>query len=146
MISSSLIALCTIIFSLMSIQSVTSLSVLQISTPEPPPWAGDHDHNELYRSTAGHVQPMKKSFDFDVKQHYYEPHHNNEKNGTYKCSSCPAVNTLANTDFIPRNGRNVTYQSIALAMRDVFNFSNDNVLGSISLLPFSPAKGLYRSC
>lgn len=79
---------------------------------------------------------MKKPFNFDAKQHYYEPHHNNDKNGTYKRSSCPAVNTLANRGFIPRNGRDVTYQSIAQAMRDVFNFGDDNVLDSIALLCF----------
>ena len=72
--------------------------------------------------------PMKKPLEFDAKQHYYEPHHNNEKNGTYKRASCPALNTFANRGFIPRTGRNVTYQNMAQSMRDVFNFGDDNVI------------------
>ena len=70
---------------------------------------------------------MKKPLSFDAKEHYYEPHHNNEKNGTYKRASCPALNTLANRGFIPRSGRQVKYQEIAQAMREVFNFGDDNV-------------------
>ncbi|CAF9939478.1 hypothetical protein IMSHALPRED_001366 [Imshaugia aleurites] len=71
---------------------------------------------------------MKKALEFDAKQHYYEPHHNDGKNGTYKCASCPALNNLAYRGFIPRTGRSVTYQNMAQSMRDVFNFGDDNIM------------------
>lgn len=76
---------------------------------------------------------MKVPLHFDADYHYYELHRNNEHNGTYKRSSCPALNTLANRGFIPRTGRNVTYVSIAQSMRDIFNFGDDNVIRTISL-------------
>lgn len=116
------------VYFLVPIQSVPSWPVLQISTPVLPPWAADQGHNELYRPTPNHIFPMKKPLEFDEKQHYYEHHHNNEKNGTYKRASCPALNTLANRGFIPRTGRDVTYQNMAQSMRDVFNFGDDNIM------------------
>ena len=118
----------TIISLLVSTRSVASWPALQNSTPALPLWAADHGHNELYRPTPDHIIPMKKALEFDAKQHYYEPHHNDGKNGTYKCASCPALNNLAYRGFIPRTGRSVTYQNMAQSMRDVFNFGDDNVL------------------
>ncbi len=129
--------LCSLISFLISILSVAGSPALQISTPVLPPWAADHGHNELYRPTPDHIIPMRKPLVYDTKQHYYEPHHNNENNGTYKRASCPALNALANRGFIPRTGRDVTYQNMAQSMRDVFNFGDDNVficILSISVL------------
>ncbi len=120
---------------LVSTSTVASWPALQSLTTVVPPWAADHGHNEQYRPTPDHIIPMKKPLEIDAKQHYYEPHHNEEKNGTYKRASCPALNTLANRGFIPRTGRNVTYQDMAQSMRDVFNFGDDNVLSSNSLWP-----------
>ena len=131
---SSLHVLSTIVHLLLISSSVAGYPALQIVNPILPPWAADHGHNELYKPTPEHIIPMKAPLQFDVKQHYYEPRHNNEKNGTYKRSSCPALNTLANRGFIPRTGRAVTYEKMAQSMRDVFNFGDDNVLGTISVV------------
>ena len=133
MMMSSLHVLGMIIRLLLISPSVASYPALQNVNPSLPPWAADHGHNELYKPTPEHIIPMKVPLQFDAKHHYYEPHHNNEKNGTYKRSSCPALNTLANRGFIPRTGRDVKYEDIAQSMRDVFNFGDDNVLSIISL-------------
>ena len=34
---------------------------------------------------------------------------------------------LANRGYIHRSGRNITYESLAQAVRDVYNFGDDNV-------------------
>ena len=107
-------------------QSVNAWPALQ-SSPSSPPWAADHGHNELFRPTADHIFPGKRPLQFDREKYYYEQHHNNEMNGTYKRASCPALNTLANRGFIPRTGRKVTFENMAQSMRDVFNFGDDNV-------------------
>ena len=54
-----------------------------------PPWAGDKGHNHLYVPTPSHIFPGKRPFIFDAKRHYYEQHHNNEMNGTYKRACKP---------------------------------------------------------
>lgn len=133
MMISSLYILGTIVRLLLISSSVASYPAPQVLNRSPPPWAADHGHNELYKPTPEHIIPMKVPLQFDAKHHSYEPHHNNEKNGTYKRSSCPALNTLANRGFIPRTGRNVKYENIAQSMRDVFNFGDDNVLSIIFL-------------
>ena len=130
---SSLQILSTIVHLVSTSSSVASYPALQILNPTLPPWAADHGHNELYKPTPEHILPMKVPLQFDAKLHYYEPHHNDEENGTYKRSSCPALNTLANRGFIPRTGRNVKYEDMAQSMRDVFNFGDDNVLSTFSL-------------
>ena len=145
MISSSLRWLCIVISFLVSTGATAGSPALQSPTPVLPPWVADRGHNELYTPTPNHIVPMKKPLTFDAKRHYYEPHFNNERNGTYKRSSCPALNTLANRGFIPRTGRHVTYQNIAQSMRDIFNFGDDNVL-TLSSCSISPAEGLHRSC
>ncbi|KAL8795219.1 MAG: hypothetical protein Q9195_002230 [Heterodermia aff. obscurata] len=127
MFSSSVRGLCGVLLMLLSVRSVYSVPTSQKLVPVLPPWAADHGHNELYKPTPEHIFPSKKPFTFDAEEHYYEQHHNNEKNGTYKRASCPALNTLANRGFIPRSGRKVKYQEIAQAMREVFNFGDDNV-------------------
>ena len=54
-----------------------------------PPWAGDKGHNRLYVPTPSHIFPGKRPLIFDAKRHYYEQHHNNEMNGTYKRACKP---------------------------------------------------------
>ena len=133
MMSSSLQTFSSVVHLLLISSSVASYQAQQVLDPSLPPWAADHGHNELYIPTPEHIIAMKVPLQYDAKRHYYEPHHNNEGNGTYKRASCPALNTLANRGFIPRTGRNVTYENMAQSMRDVFNFGDDNVLGTISL-------------
>lgn len=113
MISPLLRRLITVTTCLASTRVFASLPALQSSSLVLPPWAADHGHNELYRPTPAHILPIKKPFQFDAKQYYFEPHYNNDKNGTYKRASCPALNTLANRGFISRIERNVTYQNMA---------------------------------
>ncbi|KAL9586054.1 MAG: hypothetical protein Q9212_001144 [Teloschistes hypoglaucus] len=91
------------------------------------PWANDHGHNELFIPTPDHIIPGKKPLQYDKQRHYYEPHHNDAVHGTYKRAPCPALNTLANRGFIPRSGKHITYENLAQAARDVYNFGDDNV-------------------
>ena len=91
------------------------------------PWDDDHGQNEPFRPTPGHLRPGKKPLIIDEKVHYYEYHANNEGKSAYKRSPCPGVNALANRDFIPRSGKRISFPALAQAMRDVFNFGDDNV-------------------
>ncbi|KAI4257935.1 MAG: hypothetical protein LQ352_001441 [Teloschistes flavicans] len=93
-----------------------------------PPWANDHGHNELFIPTPDHIIPGKSPLQYDKKRHYYEPHHNDAIHGTYKRAPCPALNTLANRGFIPRSGKRITYENLAQAARDVYNFGDDNIM------------------
>lgn len=127
MATSSLSTFFTFVGLLALLHTTSAWPASAVGAPSPP-WAADHGHNKLYRPTPDHIIPSKKPFQFDEKAHFYEQHHNNEQNGTYKRASCPALNTLANRGFITRTGRNVTYQSMAQSMRDVFNFGDDNVV------------------
>ena len=121
----SLHGLCALLSILVSVGWVAAWPGQQIRATVAP-WDADHRHNELFRPTPKHIFPSKKPFSFNPTTHYYELHRNNEKNGTYKRASCPALNTLANRGYIPRTGRNVTYKDMAQGMRDVFNFGDDN--------------------
>ena len=102
-------------------------AIPQASPPGHKPWDDDHGHNQPYYPNPMHPVPGKLPLSIDEKLHYYEPHHNNDHNGAYKRSPCPAVNTLANRGFIPRSGKHTSYPAIAQASRDVFNFGDDNV-------------------
>ncbi|KAL8818069.1 MAG: hypothetical protein Q9223_003217 [Gallowayella weberi] len=93
-----------------------------------PPWANDHGHNELFIPRPDHIIPAKKPLQFDHERHYYEQHHNDAVHGTYKRAPCPALNTLANRGFIPRSGKHITYENLAQAARDVYNFGDDNIM------------------
>ena len=126
MILDSLHGLCALFSFLVSVEWVAAWPDSQIRAAAAP-WDADHGHNKPFRPTPKHIFPGKQPFKFNPKTHYYEPHHNNEKNGTYKRASCPALNTLANRGYIPRTGRNVRYEDMAQGMRDVFNFGDDNV-------------------
>ena len=125
MISPPLHVLCGILFLLLPNRCVVCWPAAQIAARSLPPWAADHGHNELYRPTPPkHIFPGKQALEFDAKEHYYEQHHNNEKNGTYKRASCPALNVLANRGFIPRSGRNVKYQELAQGMVSLSGSAN----------------------
>jgi len=90
-------------------------------------------HNELYIPDYNNPVPGKTPFHVNERVHYYEKYINGSRNGEVRRSSCPAVNTLANRGFINRNGRNISYEEIAQASRDVYNFGDDNVSFSFSL-------------
>ena len=87
-------------------------------------------HNELYLPSPDRPVPIKIPFEIDETVHYHLKHINGSENGYYRRSSCPAVNTLANRGYINRSGRNIAYEEIAQASRDVYNFGDDNVCGS----------------
>lgn len=84
-------------------------------------------HNEPYFPTPDQPVPGKVPFEIDETSHYFEKYVNGSKNGYYRRSSCPAVNAMANRGYINRSGRNITYEEIARAARDVWNFGDDNV-------------------
>ena len=87
-------------------------------------------HNELYFPSPARPVPIKIPFEIDESVHYHSKHINGSENGYYRRSSCPAVNTLANRGYINRSGRNIAYEEIAQASRDVYNFGDDNVCDS----------------
>ena len=84
-------------------------------------------HNELYIPDPQHPIPGKIPFKVDETVHYFAKYINGSENGFYRRSSCPALNILANRGFINRSGRNITYEEIAQASRNVWNFGDDNV-------------------
>ena len=86
-----------------------------------------HGHNKPYFPSPDHPVPGKIPFQIDETSHYFERYDNGSENGYYRRSSCPAVNALANRGYINRSGRNITYEEIAEAARDVWNFGDDNV-------------------
>ena len=96
--------------------------------PQPLEAYGGH---QAYYGNPSDPQPGKQVLNIDEQLHYYEPHHNNDGNGAYKRSPCPAVNTLANRGYIPRSGKRVSSQQILYAMREVWNFGDDNVSGPL---------------
>ena len=87
-------------------------------------------HNDLYVPNPQHPVPGKVPLEIDESIHYFEKHVNNDQNGTYKRSSCPAVNMLANRGYINRNGKHITFEELAQTSRDIFNFGDDNVSGT----------------
>ncbi|KAA8649467.1 uncharacterized protein ATNIH1004_002138 [Aspergillus tanneri] len=82
--------------------------------------------NEPFIPTPSHILPEKKAFHIDEKVNYYQRFYNGSRNGEYRRSSCPAINALANRGYINRSGRNITYSELAHAVRDVWNFGDDN--------------------
>lgn len=84
-------------------------------------------HNELYVPDPQHPIPGKIPFQVNETTHYFAKYINGSENGFYRRSSCPALNILANRGFINRSGRNITYEEIAQASRNVWNFGDDNV-------------------
>ncbi|CAG8821509.1 25891_t:CDS:2, partial [Racocetra persica] len=47
-----------------------------------------------------------------------------------KRSACPALNTLANHGYLPRDGDNITSQQLIKALQDAYNLSG--VLATVS--------------
>jgi hypothetical protein len=84
-------------------------------------------HNELYYPKYDNPVPGKIAWDVKESVNYFEKHVNGSGGGHARRSSCPAVNTLANRGYIARSGRNISYEEIAQAARDVYNFGDDNV-------------------
>jgi len=84
-------------------------------------------HNELYIPSYDNPVPGKIPWIIDERTNFYEKYINGSDDGRIRRSSCPAVNTLANRGYIARSGRNISYEEIAQAARDVYNFGDDNV-------------------
>ena len=97
--------------------------------------SSDTGHNELYLPSLDRPVPGKIPFKVDESMHYFARYVNGSENGRYRRSSCPAVNTLANRGYINRSGRNITYEEIAQASREVWNFGDDNVNSSPNFIP-----------
>ncbi len=83
--------------------------------------------SEPFYPTPQHILPEKMPFNVNETENYYQRFHNGSENGLYRRSSCPAINILANRGYINRSGRNVTYSDLAHAVRQVWNFGDDNV-------------------
>lgn len=84
-------------------------------------------HNELYIPDPQHPVPGKIPFKIDETTHYFAKFNNGSEDGFYRRSSCPGLNILANRGYINRSGRNISYEEIAQASREVWNFGDDNV-------------------
>ena len=91
-------------------------------------------HNEPYFPDPQHPIPGKIHFKIDETAHYFARYVNGSENGFYRRSSCPALNILANRGYINRSGRNITYEEIAQASREVWNFGDDNVENDSGLI------------
>ncbi|KAK7051536.1 hypothetical protein VNI00_004513 [Paramarasmius palmivorus] len=50
---------------------------------------------------------------------------------------CPGLNTLANHGFIPRNGRNMTIETVLKGSRDGFNVPSDFISAVAKIAPFT---------
>lgn len=118
---SGLLAFLTVFFGNPSItRSLQSSSQKVLGSPR-------SGHNDLYFPSPDRPVPTKIPFEIDETIHYHLKYINGSENGYYRRSSCPAVNTLANRGYIKRSGRNIAYEEIAQASRDVYNFGDDNV-------------------
>ncbi|MCJ1417132.1 hypothetical protein MMC32_003471 [Xylographa parallela] len=100
-------------------------AVLQKPLQGPPKHRG---RNEVWMPNPAHPIPYKLPLPIDERVNWFEQAHNGSKNGFYKRSSCPGLNMLANRGYIERSGRNITYESLSQAMRDVYNFGDDNIM------------------
>lgn len=56
---------------------------------------------------------------------------------TYRRSPCPALNTLANHGYIPRNGMGITPTILKNAVMEVFNIGSDLAAALVSGVPVS---------
>ena len=84
-------------------------------------------HNEVWSPNPAHPIPYKLPLPIDERVNWFEQANNGSGDGYYKRSSCPALNMLANRGYINRSGRNITYEGLSQAVRDVYNFGDDNV-------------------
>ncbi|ETI32536.1 hypothetical protein F441_20558 [Phytophthora nicotianae CJ01A1] len=71
---------------------------------------------------------------------YYRPS-SDEASGVYgttapyRRSPCPALNTLANHGYLPRNGQNITHDMLATALENVYNIGSTVVAILVSQVP-----------
>ena len=84
-------------------------------------------HNKPWYPDPANPVPYKKPLPIDEHVNWFKQLHNGSDDGYYRRSSCPAINMLANRGYINRSGRNITYESLYRAVRDVYNFGEDNV-------------------
>ncbi|KAI2602752.1 Chloroperoxidase [Hypoxylon sp. NC1633] len=85
-------------------------------------------HNDLFHPNPEHPVPYKIPFSWDEGLHYYKKQVNGSGGGSFRRSSCPAINALANRGYIHRSGRNIHYEEISQAARTVWNFGDDNIM------------------
>ncbi|MCJ1388167.1 hypothetical protein MMC18_001012 [Xylographa bjoerkii] len=85
-------------------------------------------HNDLWVPNPAHPIPYKLPLPIDERVNWFEQAHNGSRDGYYKRSSCPAINMLANRGYINRSGRNITYEGLSQAVRDVYNFGDENIM------------------
>jgi hypothetical protein len=83
-------------------------------------------HNKPWYPDPSNPVPYKKPLAIDEHVNWFKQLHNGSEDGYYRRSSCPAINMLANRGFINRSGRNITYTDLYRAVRDVYNFGEDN--------------------
>ena len=83
-------------------------------------------HNEPWYPDPSNPVPYKKPLPIDEHVNWFRQLHNGSEHGYYRRSSCPAINMLANRGYINRSGRNITYEELYRAVRDVYNFGEDN--------------------
>lgn len=83
-------------------------------------------HNEPWYPDPSNPVPYKKPLAIDEHVNWFKQVHNGSEDGYYRRSSCPAINMLANRGFINRSGRNITYANLYRAVRDIYNFGEDN--------------------
>ena len=83
-------------------------------------------HNEPWYPDPLNPVPYKKPLSIDERVNWFKQLHNGSENGYYRRSSCPAINMLANRGYINRSGRSIKYTDLYRAVRDVYNFGEDN--------------------
>ncbi|RLN14100.1 hypothetical protein BBI17_009662 [Phytophthora kernoviae] len=92
--------------------------------------AGEFKQVEQYRQTSEQLQVGE----------YYKPS-TEEASGApdttaaFHRSPCPALNSLANHGYLPRNGQNITKSVLKAAIMDVFNMANDTAATQVGLVP-----------
>ncbi|TDH64753.1 hypothetical protein CCR75_002460 [Bremia lactucae] len=53
----------------------------------------------------------------------------------YRRSPCPAINTLANHDYIPRNGQDINEYALGYALITVFNLGQEAAVNFLTFVP-----------
>lgn len=127
-----------LVFTLLLVPASASVNVAQKIVSNQVPYDENFGINEPFIPTIDHLVPYKKPFHIDQEKNYYQHFVNGSEDGYYRRSSCPAINILANRGYINRSGRDLTYRQLAYAVRDVWNFGDDN-----SMLVLGPAFALH---
>jgi hypothetical protein len=136
-----LVWVASIVLSSCLIGRATAQSQHQVPLAIENPWGSGH--NELY--IPDHHSPIPGNIPFVLNEriNYYEKHINDLDGGDVRRSPCPAVNVLANRGYIPRSGRDVRYEELSQAARDVYNFGDDN---ASLLLSAEPDRSIAHIC